>query len=90
MGICAVVSHIMDEKVNVGFDFDRHHGLVKIIFHGFLDLFIFRAMEACAEENKAVHRCMKQSWFSACSVKQREYWNCYRKATVSSPLPYQF
>lgn len=40
------------------------------------------AMEACAEENKAVHRCMKQSWFSACSVKQREYWNCYRKATI--------
>ena len=40
MGICLVVSHIMDEKVNVGFDFDRHHGLVKIIFHGFLDLFI--------------------------------------------------
>ena len=35
-----VVSHIMDEKVNVGFDFDRHHGLVKIIFRGFLDLFI--------------------------------------------------
>lgn len=40
MGICVVVFYIMDEKVNVGFDFDWYYGLVKIIFYGFFDLFI--------------------------------------------------
>lgn len=59
MGICVVVFYIMDEKVNVGFDFDWYYGLVKIIFYGFFDLFIFRVMEVCVEENRVVYRCMK-------------------------------
>ncbi|KAL9956728.1 hypothetical protein ACROYT_G038251 [Oculina patagonica] len=40
------------------------------------------AMEACVKQYAALTECMKKSWFSTCSKKQTEYWECYRKETI--------
>ena len=47
------------------------------------DFWNSRALEACTEQNTALQKCFQRSWYPICRKEQEDYWNCYRKETVS-------